>query len=185
MKQYGFYFRNILRLLLILAFVTFVTYSAGKPYDMTAKLCSILFVYLFIRMFPGRWRKWKRSREIFSDNLSVFRSLEQRFSDAPRNFKVKYLGGESALPAVSQEAKLAEALLNYVREKDYTDDEPYVKIQRTKLRKGIKLTLRCTWYEQHIFYLIPEEGKGVFENFRFDKAVALYGSWYVLEGFRL
>ena len=135
-------------------------------------------------MFPVRWKKWKRSREVFHDNLSLLQNFEQQFSHHPGGYRATYKGGKYASPVHTQEGKLAEDLLTYVQEKEYTDDEPCVKIQKRNSGKVI-LTVRCTWYEHHVFYLVPEERKNLFENFRFHKAVALFHNWYVLEGFKL
>ena len=180
MKHYGFFIRNIFRLLLILALVRFVTYILEKPNIMLERLYFLPILFLLKHMFPSRWSKWKRSREVFNDNLSVFRTLEQ----LPLSYKARYMAGENASHANTQEEKLAQALLTYVQKKDYTDDAPYVKLQKRRSGKVI-LTVCCTWYEHHTFYMVPEERKQLFENFRFNKAVALSDSWYVLEGFRL
>lgn len=179
MKYLAYIFRLLCQLFGLYVLFYVIDYGYQNPSDSLGIHIRLLLIPLAMSMFPPRSYN-RYCNKTFTDNHGTFEEyghhLKQIYKES---HPVTYHSRNASTSENSIEHRMATVLLNYVVEKGYTDDAPDVLIQRNLWGRGIKVTIRCTWYRKMVYYWIPEKDKSRFELLRFNAAIELADNWYI------
>ena len=179
MKFLAYIFRPLCQLLGFGAIFYVIDYAYQNPSDLLGMYIRLPLIFLSMNMFPPRAYN-RRIKEVFMDNLEAFEGCGHHWEQIfKQDRSIGYHSRKATASDNSAEHRFASSLLNYVVEKDYTDDEPYIQIQRKLWSNGIKVTIHCTWYRKFKFYWIPDNEKFRFEHLRFDAVIELADNWFI------
>lgn len=172
-------FRPLCQLLGFFLIFYVIDYGYQNPSDLMGIYIRQLLLILSLGiLLPKPYnRKYKKT---FTDNHAAFEEYGRYLAQLGKGKTfTAYDSRKAGASNRTEEHRLATALLDYVVEKDYTDDEPAVQIRRKNRSKGIEVTVRCTWYQKFKFYWIPKKEQFRFEHLRLDTAIDLTDHWFI------
>ena len=179
MKKLAYCFRPVCQLLSFFLIFYVIDYGHQNPSDLMGMYIRLTLLFLSLHMLlPKRYdRKCKKT---FTDNHAAFEEYGHYLAQLCKGKTfAAYHSRKVGASDRPEEHRLAKALLDYVVEEDYTDDEPTVQIRRKIWSHGIEVTVRCTWYQKFKFYWVPEKEQFRFEHLRLDTAMDMADNWFI------
>ncbi len=179
MKWLAYCFRPVCQLLGFFLIFYVIDYGYQNPSDlMGIYIRQPLLILSLGMLLPKAYNR--KCKKTFTDNHAAFEEYGHYLAQLGKGKTfTAYHSRKAGASDRTEEHRLATALLDYVVEKDYADDEPAVQIRRKNRSKGIEVTVRCTWYQKFKFYWVPEKEQFGFEHLRLDTAIDLADNWFI------